>query len=117
MGVMQNRTIEAPASCTLHDAGGPNTRGERDARAAPNVHPFRDMDPNDPTRREDPEDRALRVGEAVVWMMACASVIAHLYAVWKTRSIFGSVDTLAALLVAVLLLALVRGRPRNSPDA
>ena len=63
------------------------------------------MEPKSP---EEAEDRTLARGEAIVWLLAAASTAAHLYAVLRARSIIGSVDTLAAMLVAVTLVVVTR---------
>lgn len=63
------------------------------------------MEPNPP---EEEEDRALARYEVVVWLLAAVSTAAHLYTVLRARSIIGSVDTLAAMLVAVILVVVVR---------
>ncbi|MFO0648859.1 MAG: hypothetical protein U0326_21640 [Polyangiales bacterium] len=63
------------------------------------------MEPKSP---EEEEDRTLARYEVVVWLLAGASTAAHLYTVLRARSIIGSVDTLAAMLVAVTLVVVMR---------
>ncbi len=66
------------------------------------------MDPEKDAQGELLDTPAARAAEGVMWLVVGATTAAHVYRAVMTRSIFGGVDTLAALVVAVLLLALVR---------
>ena len=66
------------------------------------------VNPTEPKSPEEDEDRTLARYEVIVWLLAGASTAAHLYTVLRARSIVGSVATLAALLVAVPRVIVVR---------
>ena len=61
---------------------------------------------------------AERVAEALVWLLVGAAAATHVYRVVISRQVFGSIDTLAFLVVAVLLLGVVRllRRQRRPPS-
>ena len=66
------------------------------------------MDPEKNDQGELLETPAARAAEAVMWLVVGAATAAHVYRVVATRSIFGGVDMLAFLFVALLLLGGVR---------
>jgi hypothetical protein len=71
------------------------------------------MEPEKDEQGELLDTPAARAAEGVMWLVVGATTAAHVYRVVVTRSLFGGVDTLAALVVAVLLLAVVRAIRRR----
>jgi hypothetical protein len=73
------------------------------------------MKPDENVGNEMIDNSPGRAAEMGMWLMLVSATVSHVYRAVETGSIFGGVDTIAFLVVAVLLLVGVRALRSRRP--